>query len=69
VPTSTESYIEELLVEIRAVCDGPHTQKNEARLRKLARQLRRIIKEHVELANSALKVKGTAIVKREPDEK
>jgi hypothetical protein len=69
LPTSTEARIEKLLAEIRNICDGPHTQKSEARLKNLARQLRRILKEHVELANSALMVKRTAIAKREPHEK
>jgi hypothetical protein len=69
MPSSTEIQIEELCARIRVLCCGPHSPESEAELRKLARELRVAINEHVRLANSALKAKRSAIIQRDPDEK
>jgi hypothetical protein len=69
VPTSTDNRIEGLYAEIRALCGEPFSSQTEAQLRKLARELRMEIRQHVDMAKSSLTVKKTAIAERDPDEK
>ena len=69
VPTSTDNRIEGLCDEIRALCGEPFSSQTEAQLRKLARELRMAIRQHVDMAKSSLTVKKTAIAERDPDEK
>jgi hypothetical protein len=68
VPTSSDARIEELCARIRTLCCGRFSPETEAELRKLARELRITINEHVQMAKSSLSKKKDAIVKRDPDE-
>jgi hypothetical protein len=68
VPSSTDNRREELCAQIRALCSEPFSSKTEAKLRKLARELR-IAGQHVEMAKSSLSVKQAAIFERDPDKK
>jgi hypothetical protein len=67
VPHSSESRIEELCERIRSLCNGPFSGQTEAELRKLARQLRSAIREHVDAAKFSLDVRKKAILERDPD--
>jgi hypothetical protein len=67
VPSSTEASIEEIIAKIRGLCGRPFSLEAEAELRKLARDLRHTIKQHVRLAKSSLSVKGAAINEHDPD--
>jgi hypothetical protein len=69
VPSSTDNRIEELGAQIRALCSEPFSSKTEAKLRKLAWELRIAIGQHVEMAKSSLSVKQAAIIERDPDKK
>ncbi len=66
VPSSTDSRIDELCEKIRRLCGKPLNPKSEVELRKLARELRAAIKEHVRMAKSSLDAKKAAIEKRDP---
>jgi hypothetical protein len=67
VPSSTEASIEEIIAKIRDLCGRPFSLEAEAELRKLARDLRHAIKQHVRMAKSSLSVKGAAINEHDPD--
>jgi len=67
VPSSTDAGIEEIIGKIRRLCGGPFSHQAEAELRKLARELRLAIKQHVRMAKSSLSVKGAAINELDPD--
>jgi len=67
VPSSTDAGIEEIIGKIRRLCGGPFSSQAEAELRKLARELRLAIKQHVRMAKSSLSVKGAAINELDPD--
>jgi hypothetical protein len=69
VPSSTDARIEELCARIRALCREPFTAHGEAELRRLARELRLAINEHVQAARGSLKVKKSAIIARDPAER
>jgi hypothetical protein len=69
MPSSSEPRIEELCDRIRHLCRGPFSPESEAELRKLARQLRFAVSEHLETAKSSLSAKKKAIIERDPDEK
>jgi hypothetical protein len=69
VPSSSELRIEELCNRIRSLCRRPFSVETEAELRKLARQLRAAIREHVDTAKVSLDVKKKAILERDPDHK
>jgi hypothetical protein len=69
VPSSTDARIEELCAKIRALCRQPFTPQGEAELRRLARELRLAINEHVQAARGSLKVKKSAIIARDPAER
>jgi hypothetical protein len=69
MPSSSEPRIEELCARIRDLCRGPISSENEAELRKLARQLRVAVKEHLETARSSLRAKRKAIIERDLNEK
>jgi hypothetical protein len=68
MPSSTDSQIEELCARIKVLCRGPISAKTEAELRRLARELRVAIKQHVETAKSSLGAKRVAIARRDLDE-
>jgi hypothetical protein len=59
--------MEEMIAKIRKLCGGPFSPDAEAELRKLARELRTVIKHHVRLAKSSLGAKGAAINEHDPD--
>jgi hypothetical protein len=65
MPSSSEPRIEELCDRIRDLCRGPFSSETEAELRKLARQLRVAVGEHVEIAKSSLRAKKKAILDRD----
>jgi hypothetical protein len=67
--SSTEIRIEELCARIRVLCSGAHTPENEAKLRKLAQELRVAINEHVRTATRTLKAKRSAITEPDTEEK
>jgi hypothetical protein len=69
VPSSTDTRIEEICAQIRVLCGRPFSSETEAELRKLARELRAAIKQHVEMAKSSLKTKKAAIAERDPGER
>jgi hypothetical protein len=69
MPSSSERRIEELCNRIRDFCRGPFSPESEAELRRLARQLRVAVGEHVESAKSSLRVKKKAIIERDPEQK
>jgi mRNA-degrading endonuclease RelE of RelBE toxin-antitoxin system len=68
VPSSTDAKIEELTLAIRKLCRVPFSPEAEANLRKLARELRAAIQQHVRMAHDSLSVKKAAIDKRDPKE-
>jgi hypothetical protein len=67
VPSSTDVRIEELCSRIRALCCGPFSPKAEAELRKLARDLRFAVNQHVEMAKSSLIARKAALIRPDPD--
>jgi hypothetical protein len=67
MPTSTDARIEELCARIRKLCHGPYSDEVEEKLRRLAKELRAAIEEHVRTARSSLGAKRSAIVARDPD--
>lgn len=69
MPTSTDVRIEELCVEIRVLCSRHLTPTVEAKLRKLAIELRDAINVHVQTAKSSLSAKNSAIIARDPGKK
>jgi hypothetical protein len=69
MPTSTDTRIEELCARIRALCSGPIEPPAETELRKLARELRNAINDHVRRATSSLSAKNSAINARDPDKR
>jgi len=68
VPSSTDARIEELCSRIRALCGRPFSPKEEAELRKLARELRIAVSHHVEMAKSSLSARKAALIKPDPDQ-
>jgi hypothetical protein len=68
VPSSTDAKIEELTLAIRKLCRVPFSAEAEANLRKLARELRVAIQQHVQMAQGSLSVKKAAIDRRDPIE-
>jgi hypothetical protein len=68
VPSSTDAQIEELCSRIRALCGRPFSSKEEAELKRLARELRVAIKQHVEMAKSSLSARKSAMIKPDPDQ-
>jgi len=69
MPSSTDAQIEEITTQIRKLCRRPFTPEAEAELRKLARQLRVVIRQHVRMATSSLGAKQATIIKLDPDAK
>jgi hypothetical protein len=69
VPSSTDARIEELTTAIRKLSQSPFSAEAETNLRKLARELRAAIQEHVRMAQDSLSTKKAAIDKRDPEEK
>jgi hypothetical protein len=69
VPSSTDPRIEDLCSQIKILCSGTFSPETEAKLRKLARELRAAIREHVGMAKSSLRAKKAAIMERDPDQK
>jgi hypothetical protein len=67
VPRSTEARIEEICARIRSLCGERLSEKGEAELRVLARQLRMAIRQHVRMAKSSLEVKRSALMDRDLD--
>ena len=61
--------MEEITARIRDLCAGPFSAETEVELRKRARELRDVIKQHVRMAKSSLGVKGAAINVHDPDAK
>lgn len=68
MPSSTDPRIEELTAAIRNLCAGPLSPQAEADLRRLARELRLAIQQHVHMAQDSLSAKKSAIDKRDPTE-
>jgi hypothetical protein len=68
VPSSTDPRIEELTAAIRKLCAGPFSPEAEADLRRLARELRLAIQQHVQMAQDSLSAKKQAIDKRDQKE-
>jgi hypothetical protein len=68
MPTSTDVRIEELCARIRKLCHGSYSEEVEEKLRRLAKELRAAIEEHVRTARSSLGAKRSAIVARDPGE-
>jgi hypothetical protein len=66
VPTSTDAEIEEIVAAVRSLCDGPFSPETETELRRLARELRVAIRQHVRMAKSSLSAKKSAIIRRDP---
>jgi hypothetical protein len=66
VPSSSDSRIEELCSRIKVLCREPFSRSSELELRRLARQLRVAIGQHVATAKSSLSAKQAAIVRRDP---
>jgi hypothetical protein len=67
VPTSTDAQIDEITEAIRKLCRGPLTPEAEVDLRRLARELRIVIRRHVGIARYSLEAKKAAIIERDPD--
>ena len=67
MPPSTEARIEELCARIRVLCRGLFSPETEMEVRKLARELRVAIRQHVGMAKSSLGAKRNAIVERDLD--
>ena len=67
MPLSTDAEIEKITAAIRNLCRGPFTPEAEADLRKLARELRIAIRQHVQMAKGSLTAKKAAINQRDPD--
>ena len=67
MPSTTDARIEEIITKIRRLCGGSFSPQAEAEMRKLARELRLAIKQHVRMAKSSLGVKGAAINEHDPD--
>lgn len=66
MPSSTDQQIEEIIAQIRGLCGGPFSPEAETELRKLARELRVAIKDHVSMARSSLGAKKSAINQHDP---
>jgi hypothetical protein len=69
VPSETESRIEGLCARIRSLCSKAHTPQAESELRRLAKELRLAIEQHMKMAKSSLGAKKAAIIKRDQGEK
>ena len=67
MPSSTDAGIEAIIGRIRSLCAGPFSPEAETELRKLARELRVNIRQHVQMAKSSLATKGAAINELDPD--
>jgi hypothetical protein len=67
VPPTTDARIEEIIAEIRALCVRLFSPEAEAELRKLARELRLVIRQHVGMAKSSLGAKKAAIDQHDPE--
>jgi len=67
VPSSTDFRIEGLITEIRTLCRERFSPEAEAELKRLARELRLAIKQHVGMAKSSLGIKKAVINERDPD--
>lgn len=67
MPASTDAQIEEMIAKIRGLCKREFSPEAEAELRKLARELRTVIKQHVRMAKSSLRTKGAVIVDHDPE--
>ena len=68
VPPSTDARIEKITARIRALCSNPFTPSAEAELRKLARELRLAINQHVQMAKSSLTATKAAIQDLDPEQ-
>jgi hypothetical protein len=67
VPASTDVRIEEIIAKIRKLCGESLSPEAEAELRRLARDLRSAIRQHVQMAKSSLGAKKAAINDYDPD--
>ena len=67
VPSSTDERIEQIIAKIRKLCGGPFSHDGEDELRKLAKELRTAIKQHVRMATSSLTTKKNAIDQHDPE--
>jgi len=67
VPSSTDERIEEIIAEIRKLCGTSFSPDNETELRKLAKELRSAIRQHVRMATSSLTTKKNAIDQHDPE--
>jgi hypothetical protein len=67
VPSSTDLRIEEITAAIRSLCRGPFDPEMETNLKRLAKELRTVIRQHVKMAEGSLTAKGAAINRRDPE--
>jgi len=68
VPFSTDARIEELCSRIRALCGRRFSPSAEAELKTLAQELRMAVKEHVDMAQSSLTARKSALIRPDPDQ-
>jgi hypothetical protein len=68
MPSSTDAGIEAIIGRIRSLCAGPFSPEAETELRKLARELRIAIEQHVKMARISLGTKAATIHKYDPGE-
>jgi hypothetical protein len=68
MPSSTDAGIEAIIGRIRSLCEGPFSPEAETELRKLARELRVAIEQHVKMARISLGTKAATIHKYDPGE-
>jgi hypothetical protein len=66
VPSSTDERIEDIIAKIRKLCGAPLSPGTESELRKLARELRVAIQQHVRMAVSSLGAKKVVIDQHDP---
>jgi hypothetical protein len=67
VPRSTDAQIDEIVEAIRRLCGQPFSSEAEADLRKLARELRVAIRNHVRMAKTSLEARRAVIDERDPE--
>jgi hypothetical protein len=67
VPSDTDEQIQEIIAKIRKLCGAAFSDDGEDELRKLAKELRAAIKQHVRMASSSLRTKKDVIDRHDPD--
>jgi len=67
VPSSTDEQIQEIIAKIRKLCGASFSEAGETELRKLAKELRAAIKQHIRMASSSLTTMKAAIDQHDPE--